>query len=175
MPKVTQQSLDFNGAGSQFLHPKPWHCVSLEKIADAFLCLSFSFALVSDKRYQRKEPVISSVHSKIKGIAEVKKEIMEQIEYDVLAQRDYSGVLDEIVSLITDTYCSNESYVRIGKREIPIATVRQRLLMLTAEHIEYVINSLERNTTEIKNMRAYMLTSLYNSIDTLEADGLYGN
>uniref|UniRef100_A0AC11EAZ7 Purinergic receptor P2X 7 n=1 Tax=Ovis aries TaxID=9940 RepID=A0AC11EAZ7_SHEEP len=35
------------------------------------------FALVSDKRYQRKEPVISSVHSKIKGIAEVKKEIME--------------------------------------------------------------------------------------------------
>ena len=100
---------------------------------------------------------------------------MEQIEYDVLAQRDFGGVLDEIVSLITDTYCSNESFVRIGKREIPIAIVRKRLQMLTAEHIEYVINSLERNTTEIKNMRAYMLTSLYNSIDTLEADGLYGN
>ena len=105
----------------------------------------------------------------------VKEEIEEQIEYDVLAQRDYGGVLDEIVSLITDTYCSPESYVRIGKREITIQTVRQRLSMLTAEHIEYVINSLERNTTEIKNMRAYMLTSLYNSIDTLEADGLYGN
>ena len=105
----------------------------------------------------------------------VKEEIRDQIEYDVLVQRNYGGVLDEIVSLITDTYCSNESYVRIGKREITIQTVRQRLLMLTAEHIEYVINSLERNTTEIKNMRAYMLTSLYNSIDTLEADGLYGN
>ena len=105
----------------------------------------------------------------------MKEEIEEQIEYDVLVQRNYGGVLDEIVSLITDTYCSPESYVRIGKREITIQTVRQRLLMLTAEHIEYVINSLERNTTEIKNMRAYMLTSLYNSIDTLEADGLYGN
>ena len=108
----------------------------------------------------------------------MKEEIRDQIEYDVLVQRNYGGVLDEIVSLITDTYCSPErpeSYVRIGKREIPIATVRQRLLMLTAEHIEYVISSLERNTTEIKNMRAYMLTSIYNSIDTLEADGLYGN
>ena len=105
----------------------------------------------------------------------VKEEIEEQIEYDVLAQRDYGGILDEIVSLITDTYCSNESFVRIGRREISIATVRKRLLMLTAEHIEYVISSLERNSTEIKNMRAYMLTSLYNSIDTLEADGLYGN
>lgn len=105
----------------------------------------------------------------------VKEEIEEQIEYDVLIQRNYGGVLDEIVNLITDTYCLNESYVRIGKRDISIAIVRKRLLMLTAEHIEYVISSLKRNTTEIKNMRAYMLTSLYNSIDTLEADGLYGN
>ena len=105
----------------------------------------------------------------------VKEEIRDQIEYDVLVQRNYGGVLDEIVSLITDTYCSPESYVRIGKREITIQIVRQRLLMLTAEHIEYVISSLEKNTTEIKNMRAYMLTSIYNSIDTLEADGLYGN
>ena len=105
----------------------------------------------------------------------VKEEIRDQIEYEVLLQRDYGGILDEIVNLITDTYCSPESYVRIGKREITIQTVRQRLLMLTAEHIEYVISSLEKNTTEIKNMRAYMLTSIYNSIDTLEADGLYGN
>lgn len=105
----------------------------------------------------------------------VKEEIRDQIEYEVLLQRDYGGVLDEIVNLITDTYCSNESYVRIGKRDISIGTVRKRLLMLTAEHIEYVISSLEKNTTEIKNIRAYMLTSIYNSIDTLEADGLYGN
>ncbi|XP_049475329.1 P2X purinoceptor 7 [Panthera uncia] len=36
-----------------------------------------SFALVSDKLYQRKEPLISSVHTKVKGIAEVKEEILE--------------------------------------------------------------------------------------------------
>ncbi|XP_004595365.1 P2X purinoceptor 7 [Ochotona princeps] len=35
-----------------------------------------SFALVTDKLYQRKEPVISSVHTKVKGVAEV-KEIVE--------------------------------------------------------------------------------------------------
>ena len=63
----------------------------------------------------------------------VKEEIEEQIEYDVLAQRDYGGVLDEIVSLITDTYCSNESFVRIGKREIPIAIVRKRLRTVPIE------------------------------------------
>ena len=82
--------------------------------------------------------------------SEIIEEIRDQIEYDVHAQRDYGDVLDEIINLITDTYCSNERYFRIGKREIPITTVRKRLSMLTAEHIEYVINSLE-------------------------ADGLYGN
>lgn len=101
--------------------------------------------------------------------------IKDQIEYDVLSERSYGGVLDEIVSLITDTYCSSDNYLWIAKRRIPIETIRKRLSLLTAEHIEYVISSLERNTTEIKNMRAYLLTTLYNSIDTLEANGLYGN
>ncbi|KAL6042308.1 hypothetical protein STEG23_012794 [Scotinomys teguina] len=36
-----------------------------------------SFALVSDKLYQRKESVISSVHTKVKGIAEVTEKVME--------------------------------------------------------------------------------------------------
>ncbi|CAH6778891.1 P2X purinoceptor 7 [Phodopus roborovskii] len=36
-----------------------------------------SFALVSDKLYQRKEPVISSVHTKVKGIAKVTENVME--------------------------------------------------------------------------------------------------
>ncbi|KAB0364891.1 hypothetical protein FD754_009047, partial [Muntiacus muntjak] len=52
------------------------------------------FALVSDKRYQRKEPVISSVHSKIKGIAEVKREIMEngqkKVVWNVFDMADYT-------------------------------------------------------------------------------------
>lgn len=51
--------------------------MSLVETTDAFLCLPLSFALVSDKRYQRKEPVVSSVNAKVKGVAEVKEEIVE--------------------------------------------------------------------------------------------------
>lgn len=66
-----------NGGSLRNLHPTPLHWASLEKTTDAFLCLPFSFALISDKRYQKKEPLISSVHTKVKGIAEVKAEILE--------------------------------------------------------------------------------------------------
>ncbi|XP_004691078.1 PREDICTED: P2X purinoceptor 7 [Condylura cristata] len=44
-----------------------------------------SFALVKDKRYQEKEPVISSVHTKVKGLAEVKEQadsrIFDTVDY----------------------------------------------------------------------------------------------
>ena len=98
-----------------------------------------------------------------------------KIEYDVLCERNYGGVLDEIVNLITDTYCTTEDYVWIHKRKVPIETVRKRFEKLTAEHIEYVISSLEKNKSEIKNMRAYLLTTIYNSVDTLETECLYAN
>ena len=102
------------------------------------------------------------------------EDIRNQIEYDVLAERGYGSVLDEIVSLLADTVTSAADTVRINQIDIPIDKVRWRLKQLTAEHIEYVISSLEKNTTEIKNMRAYLLTALYNSIDTLDTAALYG-
>ncbi len=106
---------------------------------------------------------------------EVEEDMKFRIEYDVLSERDYGGVLDEILNLITDTYCTTDEYVWIHKRKIPIQTVRKRFEKLTAEHIEYVISSLEKNKSGIKNMRAYLLTTIYNSIDTLETECLYAN
>lgn len=105
---------------------------------------------------------------------EIEAMIKDQIEYDILFERYYGGVLDEIVNLITDTYCTEERYVRVSKRQISTQTFRARISKLTAEHIEYVIDSLEKNKGMIRNIRAYLLTTLYYSIDTLEADSLYG-
>ena len=102
------------------------------------------------------------------------EDIRNQIEYDVLVERGYGSVLDEIVNLLADTVTSTAETVRINQINIPKEKVRWRLKQLTAEHIEYVISSLEKNTTEIKNMRAYLLTALYNSIDTLDTAALYG-
>lgn len=52
-------------------------------MVDVCLCLPLSFALVTDKMYQRKEPVISSVHSKVKGMAEVTEEVVGGVRRSV--------------------------------------------------------------------------------------------
>lgn len=116
----------------------------------------------------------TSYTDQIFSYEEIEAMIKDQIEYDILFERYYGGVLDEIINLITDTYCTMESFVRISKRQITTQTFRARISKLTAEHIEYVIDSLEKNEGRIRNIRAYLLTALYNSIDTLEADSLYG-
>ena len=95
-------------------------------------------------------------------------EIAHQIEYDVLSERGYGGMLDEIVGLIADTLCANAPSVRIAGRQIPVETIRSRFSRLSAEHIEQVIRSLECNAVNVRNMRAYLLTAIYNSVDALE-------
>lgn len=105
---------------------------------------------------------------------EIEEMIKYQIEYDILSLRNYGGVLDEIVNIITDTYCTEDRCVRVSKRQISTQTFRARISKLTAEHIEYVIKTLEKNEGRIRNIRAYLLAALYYSIDTLEADSLYG-
>lgn len=106
---------------------------------------------------------------------EVEEDIKDQIEYDVLFKRGYGEVLNEIVNLLTDTYCVTQLTVKIGKRQISTETVRYRFSKLTAEHIEEVIRRLNQNTETIKNMRAYLLVLIYYSIDCTEADGLFAN
>ena len=101
---------------------------------------------------------------------QAEEQIKDQIEYEVLIERYSEGVLQEIVRLLADTLCSGKEQIRIGQRSIPLSTFIQRISLLTAEHIE-----LENTPNKIHNMRAYLLTVLYNSIDTLDTDSLYGN
>ena len=107
--------------------------------------------------------------------AETEERIKTQLEYDILIERGYGSIADEIVNLLTDTLCSESETIKIGQKQISTETVRYRFSKLTCEHIEEVINRLEHTQPKIQNGRAYMLTMLYNIIDTYEIESLYGN
>ena len=102
----------------------------------------------------------------IDGMRELLK---ENIEYDVLLQDNDvpKDMLEEIVNLLVDTLQSRSPEVRIGSAVYPREVVRSRILKLDSEHIKYVIYSLKRNRTEVKNIRAYLLAALYNAPATM--------
>ena len=68
-----------------------------------------------------------------------------------------------------DTVCSTRKMIRIGGEDFPKEIVKSRLLKLDSSHIEYVISSLRENTTKVRNIRAYLLTSLYNAPTTINS------
>lgn len=95
------------------------------------------------------------------------KEIEANIEYDRLCRQFACEDVDEIVVLIVDTLCATRLTIRIGGDYIPAAVVRERFFRLTYEHLEYVFDCLRRNTTEVRNIRGYLLTALYNAPVTI--------
>lgn len=98
-------------------------------------------------------------------------EIREQIEYDIFIYNEPTkkAQLDEVVSLITDTLLSCAKTVRIGGADIDKCRVNERLRHLEYEHIQYVFDRMAETPSEIKNIRAYLLTALYNAPITMDS------
>ena len=91
--------------------------------------------------------------------------IAENIAYDTLLT-DYpyeQDTLEEILELLVDVVCTTKSSVRISGDEKPAEVVRSRFLKLNSEHIRFVVGGLKENTTRIRNMRQYLLATLYNA------------
>lgn len=91
--------------------------------------------------------------------------IRENIEYDCFDKREQEKV-DELVEIMVDVVCSRQSMVRVHGEDLPHEVVKSRYLKLNHEHIEYVLLSLKRNTSEVKNIRAFLITTLYNAPTT---------
>lgn len=91
--------------------------------------------------------------------------IMENIAYDALLT-DFpydTDILTEILELMVDVVCTARATVRISGDDKPAEVVKSQFLKLDSEHIRFVLNGLKENTTRIRNMRQYLLATLYNA------------
>lgn len=95
--------------------------------------------------------------------------IKENICYDYLRSDlpyDHDR-LEEILELLVETVCSTKKYIRVAGSDYPAEVVRSRLLKLEMEHIKFVFDCLKENTTKIRNIKQYLLTTLYNAPTTI--------
>ncbi len=96
--------------------------------------------------------------------------IRENIGYDdFVREHPYDAAqLDEMVELMVETVCSKKKNIRVAGNDFPQAVVKSRLLKLDSEHIRFVFDCLRENTTQVRNMKQYLLTVLYNAPATIE-------
>ena len=95
--------------------------------------------------------------------------ILENIEYDILVQNERMDRdrLNELVELMVDTVCSRREMIRIAGDNYPAEVVKSRFLKLNSSHIEYVLDRMRENTTYVRNIKKYLLASLFNAPSTI--------
>lgn len=103
-------------------------------------------------------------------LAEAYREIIcENIEYSILAERHGKQRMDETVELMLEVILSKRPYIRIAGDDFQREAVRSRFLKINSSHLEYVFDCLDRNTTKVGNIKAYLLTALYNAPATIDS------
>lgn len=95
--------------------------------------------------------------------------IRENIDYQCFRPQDMESV-DELVELMADTMLvPDRGTVRVAGTEKPAPVVKGRFMKLVHSHIEYVIGCMQKHTGKIRNIKAYLLTALYNSSLTISS------
>lgn len=95
----------------------------------------------------------------------------DQLEMEYLKQdfRNDEQILELVLHLIVETMCSKRKQIRIASDDKPIEIVRSSFMKLDSEHIRYVMDRFKENTTEIRNIKQYLLASIYNAPYTIDA------
>ena len=92
--------------------------------------------------------------------------IKSNIEYDCFSEKER---VDELVEIMLDVICSEKEYIRVNGENVSQEIVKSRFLKLTNSHIEYLLMTLKDNTTDVRNVRSYLITALYNAPTTIDS------
>ena len=65
--------------------------------------------------------------------------------------------------------CARRRTTRVAGSDLPHETVRARFMQLDSSHIEYVLDSLRRTATQVRNVKQYLLAALYNAPATIDS------
>ena len=88
--------------------------------------------------------------------------MIDRYKYDVAR-------INEIVDLILETVCTAKKTIRIAGDDYPAEFVKTKFLKLHGGHLEYVLDCMKKNTTEIRSIKKYLLAVLFNAPSTIDS------
>ncbi|QOV18544.1 helix-turn-helix domain-containing protein [Blautia liquoris] len=101
------------------------------------------------------------------SVNEARELVLENIEYEYIKHNHDNEQLNEIVDLMVETLCSTKDIINISGNDYPAQLVKEKLLRINSLHIDYVFESLRKTTTYIRNIKRYLLTTLFNAPSTI--------
>lgn len=96
--------------------------------------------------------------------------IREKLSIDILIQSNpYEvGRINEIFDLMVDVLCSTAKTIRISGDDKPVDVVKAQFMKIDSGHMEYVLDCLKNQITDIRNVKQYLLATIYNAPLTID-------
>lgn len=125
-----------------------------------------TYTKITYKDYNKEFP--------LQSYQEKEEQVKEQIDYSILKlDHMHDERIEELVGLIVDVLTSVAEKIRVNQEEKPAEVVKAQFRKLRKEHVEFVLLSMDSNTTKARNIRAVLITALYNAVNTMGS--YYGN
>ena len=123
----------------------------------------------NDTELSETDPFYSEESDGMSKRTQLEEYFLQSLEVDLLLRLcpDDEDTIYQIVDLLVDTCATKRRMLRIAGDDKPAEVVRSRLKKLNADHIRFVLNSLAENATPVRNMKQYLLASLYNAPTTM--------
>lgn len=93
--------------------------------------------------------------------------VQRNIRYEVMCQQFEQARVDEIVSLMVEVLCSKAQFITISGEDYPAELVHGRLLKINSLHLQYIFECLDKTSTRVGNIKAYLLATLFNAAATM--------
>lgn len=125
---------------------------------------------INNTEYNKPNLIISAdSDAGFDAYAAYAKMIKENLDWEILWDRyPYDrDLLEGIYDLILEMVLCKNGTVVIARNEYPVQLVKSKLLKLSSEHIEYVIDCFKSNTSKVRNIKKYLLAALFNAPSTI--------
>jgi len=115
-------------------------------------------------------PICSQNKSMLDELKAYEEYLDERLEMDVLCERypQDQEIIRGMYDLILETLLSKKTTICIASNDFPVQVVKNRMLKLDSSHIEYVLMCLKSNTTKVRNIKKYLLATLFNAPVTMQ-------
>lgn len=96
--------------------------------------------------------------------------LREKLSIDILIQSNpYEvGRINEIFDLMVDVLCSTAKTIRISGDDKPVDVVKAQFMKIDSEHMEYILDCFKNQITDIRNVKQYLLATIYNAPLTID-------
>ena len=120
--------------------------------------------------FQQPDSADGDVIDRIDNTPPVQDIIKQRIEYTSLIEQNPANrvQIDEIVDNMAEMMSCHSPTMRIGGKDMDTSFVKDRLSKIGEDHIEYILLCMKRNTSKVKNIKAYLQTVIFNAPSTID-------